>query len=64
MPQLSLGFQALYIALAYLAAIKYCLIALAELLRRKTSQRTFRTQSDDYWEGWLHFIFKVNALQL
>jgi len=28
MPQLSLGFQALYIALAYLAAIKYCLIAL------------------------------------
>ena len=26
--QLSLGFQALYIALAYLAAMKYCLIAL------------------------------------
>ena len=28
MPQLSLGFQALYVALAYLVAMKYCLIAL------------------------------------
>jgi len=28
MPQLSLRFQALYIALAYLAAIKYCVITL------------------------------------
>ena len=28
MPQLSLGFQALYIALAYIAAMKYCLIVL------------------------------------
>jgi len=28
MSQLSLGFQTLYIALAYLAAIKYSLIAL------------------------------------
>jgi len=63
MPQLSLGFQALYIELAYLAAMKYCLIAL-ELVRRKTSQRTLRTQSDDYWEGWLHCTFKINALQL
>ena len=31
-------------------------------MRRKTSKRTLRTQSDDYWEGWLHCTLKVNAL--
>ena len=36
----------------------------AELARRKTSQRTLLTQSDDYWEGWLHCTLKVNGLQL
>ena len=64
MPQLSLGFQALYIALAYLAAMTTVLSRWAELVCRKTNQRTLRTQSDDYLEGWLHCTFKVNAQQL
>ena len=33
-------------------------------MSRKTSQRTLLTQSDDYWEGWLHCTLKVNGLQL
>ena len=55
MLQLSLVFQALYIALAYLAAMKYCRIALGGARAPYT---------DDYWEGWLHCTFKVNAQQL
>ena len=34
----------------------------AELVRRKTSQRTLLTQSRVYWEGWLHCTLKVNGL--
>ena len=60
MPQLSLGFQALCIS----SSNEVVLSRWAELVRRKTSQRTPRMQSDDYWEGWLHCTFKVNALQL